>query len=345
VVSGPAENGRLRVGVVGAGSWGTTAAMVCAGVADAPAPVLWARSVDVVQEINTRHMNSKYLAGAVLPASIHATADIAELVEVSDLIVMAVPSQGFRSILEMVATAGGSTPRFALKPVVSLAKGLESATRARMSEVAAAVCPANPFAVLTGPNLAGEIIAGQPTASVVASGNEQVAVAVQSAFNAPRFRVYINDDVVGCEVAGVVKNVIALAVGVAEGFGLGHNSRATLITRGLAEMTRLGVALGGQPETFAGLAGMGDLIATCSSAQSRNNSVGRRLGLGEPLPAIVASMSMVAEGVKSAVSVLELARLNGVSMPIVEQVVNICENDASVTDVMMALLGRSVGSE
>jgi glycerol-3-phosphate dehydrogenase (NAD(P)+) len=179
----------------------------------------------------------------------------------------------------------------------------------------------------------------------VASTNEQVALAVQSAFNAPRFRVYVNDDVVGCEVAGVVKNVIALAVGVAEGFGLGHNSRATLITRGLAEMTRLGVALGGQSETFAGLAGMGDLIATCSSAQSRNNSVGRRLGRGESLAEIVASMSMVAEGVKSAVSVLELAQLNGVSMPIVEQVVNVCESNASVTDVMMALLGRSVGSE
>jgi glycerol-3-phosphate dehydrogenase (NAD(P)+) len=214
-----------------------------------------------------------------------------------------------------------------------------------MSEIAKAVCPTNPFAVLTGPNLAGEIIVGQPTASVVASTNEQVALAVQSAFNAPRFRVYVNDDVVGCEVAGVVKNVIALAVGVAEGFGLGHNSRATLITRGLAEMTRLGVALGGQSETFAGLAGMGDLIATCSSAQSRNNSVGRRLGRGESLAEIVASMSMVAEGVKSAVSVLELAQLNGVSMPIVEQVVNVCESNASVTDVMMALLGRSVGSE
>jgi glycerol-3-phosphate dehydrogenase (NAD(P)+) len=348
VVSGPASDGQakqgVRVGVIGAGSWGTTAAIVCTASQGACATTLWARSAATVDEINGSRTNARYLPGVNLPAAIRATTDISDLVAKSDILVMAVPSHGFREILSQVRDADKSDG-FYQKPIVSLAKGLEAGSWARMSEVAAQVCPHNQFAVLTGPNLAGEIAQGQPTASVVASTDVEVATRVQSAFNGPRFRVYLNDDVVGCEVAGVVKNVIALGVGIADGFGLGHNSRAALITRGLAEITRLGVALGGQPETFAGLAGMGDLIATCYSTQSRNNSVGRRLGMGESLQAIVSSMAMVAEGVKSAPSVLELARKHNVAMPIVEQVVNICENRASVPDVISALLSRSVGSE
>ena len=332
-----------RVGVVGAGSWGTTAAMVCSQVSGAPSPVIWARSVSTVQEINTEHTNSRYLPGVRLPEAVEATADMANVVPVSDLIVMAVPSRGFREILGVVRDAGLAVDT----PIVSLAKGLEAGTEFRMGQIAAEVCPLNPFAVLTGPNLAREIAEGQPTASVVASTDAEVAARVRAAFSAPMFRVYVNDDVVGCELAGVVKNVIALAVGMAEGYGLGHNSRAALITRGLAEMTRLGSALGGHAETFAGLAGMGDLIATCYSPQSRNNTVGRRLGAGEKIADITASMSMVAEGVTSAVSVLGLARKHHVDMPVVEQVVNICEHGDtySVPDAMLALLKRSAGSE
>ena len=346
MVAGPGQDvsrGRIRVGIVGAGSWGTTASMVCAASPNVASVVIWARSQDTVFEINSSHTNARYLPGVTIPVGVHATADIAGLVATSDIVVMAVPSHGFREILSGVAAAGLDPTT----PIVSLAKGLEAGTQMRMSEIAAEVCPGNPFAVLTGPNLAGEIAAGQPTASVVAARDADVAAKVRDAFSAPMFRVYVNDDVIGCELAGVVKNVIAVAVGMAEGFGLGHNSRAALITRGLAEMTRLGTSIGGHSETFAGLAGMGDLIATCYSSQSRNNSVGRRLGRGEKIADITSSMSMVAEGVKSAVSVLGLALANGVEMPVVQQVVNVCEHGEtfSVPDALTALLKRSVGSE
>ena len=346
MVAGPGQNashGRIRVGIVGAGSWGTTASIVCTGAQNVASVVIWARSVATVAEINSTHMNTRYLPGVHLPATLRATSDLADLVAMSDILVMAVPSRGFREILSGAVSAG-LAPSI---PVVSLAKGLEAGSQMRMSEIAAQVCPRNPFAVLTGPNLAREIAEGQPTASVVAARDAGVAALVRDAFNGPLFRVYVNDDVVGCELAGVVKNVIALAVGMADGYGLGHNSRAALITRGLAEMTRLGTALGGHAETFAGLAGMGDLIATCYSSQSRNNSVGRRLGEGEKIADITGSMSMVAEGVNSAVSVLGLARAQGVEMPVVEQVVNVCEHGDtfSVADAIAAVLKRSVGSE
>ena len=346
MVTGPdqdASRGTARVGIVGAGSWGTTASLVCAGVSNAAPPMIWARSSATVHEINESHTNARYLPDVTLPTTIRATTDIGDLVASCDILVMAVPSHGFREILQ-TAVGAGLKPH---TPVVSLAKGLEAGSQLRMSEIAAQVCTQNPFAVLTGPNLAREIADGQPTASVVAAQDVSVAAQIREAFNAPMFRVYVNDDVVGCEVAGVVKNVIALAVGMAEGFGLGHNSRAALITRGLAEMTRLGIALGGHAETFAGLAGMGDLIATCYSSQSRNNTVGRRLGRGEKIADITASMAMVAEGVNSAVSVLGLARAHGVDMPVVEQVVNICEHGDtfSVADAITAVLKRSVGSE
>jgi len=226
-------------------------------------------------------------------------------------------------------------------PVVSLTKGLERTTLKRMSEVTADVMPGHPVAVLTGPNLAKEILSGQPAASVVAIDDVTIGRELQRIFSRPSMRVYTNGDIVGCEVAGVVKNVIAIAAGMAEGMGFGDNTRATLITRGLAEMSRLGVAMGGQPVTFAGLAGMGDLIATCSSKQSRNNTVGLQLGAGKSIEDILAATNMVAEGVKSSPSVLDLARRYGVEMPITEQVVAVCHEHRPARDALAALMQRS----
>jgi glycerol-3-phosphate dehydrogenase (NAD(P)+) len=226
-------------------------------------------------------------------------------------------------------------------PVVSLAKGLERATLQRMSEVCAEEMPGHPEAVLTGPNLAMEIIAGQPAASVVAIDDDTIATELQRIFSRPTMRVYTNPDVVGCEVAGVVKNVIAIAAGMAEGMGFGDNTRATLITRGLAEMARLGTAMGGDPLTFPGLAGMGDLIATCSSKQSRNNSVGIALGQGRAIDEILSSTNMVAEGVKSSPSVLDLAHRYGVEMPITEQVVAVCHHGSTAREALAELMQRS----
>ena len=258
----------------------------------------------------------------------------------ADVLVMAVPSHGYRD----VATEAAPFLR-PWVPVVSLAKGLERSTRKRMSEVTQEEMPGHPVAVLTGPNLAKEILAGQPAASVVAVDDVTIGAELQRIFGRPSLRIYTNPDIVGCEVGGVVKNVIAIASGIAEGMGFGANTRATLITRGLAEMARLGVAMGAHPATFAGLAGMGDLIATCSSTQSRNHMVGFRLGQGETIESIVASTNMVAEGVKSSPSVLDLARAHGVDMPITEQVTAICHHGRSAPDVLSALMQRSSKSE
>jgi glycerol-3-phosphate dehydrogenase (NAD(P)+) len=230
-------------------------------------------------------------------------------------------------------------------PVVSLAKGIERSSLKRMSEVVSDEMPGHPVAVLTGPNLAKEIMAGQPAAAVVAIDDKVIADELQRIFSRPTLRVYTNPDIVGCEVAGVVKNVIAIASGMAAGMGFGDNTKATLITRGLAEMTRLGMAMGGEGLTFAGLAGMGDLIATCSSTQSRNNTVGVRLGQGESIEAILSSMTMVAEGVKSSPSVLDLARRHNVEMPIAEQVVAVCHQGRRADEAVAALMQRRRRSE
>lgn len=327
----------IRVAVIGAGSWGTTVAALAAG--NTPT-VLWARRPDLAEHLNEHHENPDYLAGFPLPGSLRATADLAEAVHDADVLVMAVPSHGYREVL-----AEAAEHLRAWVPVVSLAKGLERDTLQRMSEVTSAEAPGHPVAVLTGPNLAKEILAGQPAASVVAIDDEIIAAELQRIFTRPSLRVYTNPDVVGCEVGGVVKNVIAIAAGMAEGMGFGDNTRATLITRGLAEMTRLGLAMGGLPVTFAGLAGMGDLIATCSSKQSRNNTVGLLLGQGHSIDEILSSMNMVAEGVKSSPSVLDLARRHGVEMPITEQVVAVCHQGRSAGDALMALMQRGRKSE
>ena len=323
--------------VVGAGSWGTTvAALACVNTPT----LLWARRPELAEQINTARSNSDYLSAFELPQELRATSSLDEAVSTADVLVMAVPSHGFR---EVAAEAARYIRPWV--PVVSLSKGLERSTLKRMTEVAADEMPGHPVAVLTGPNLAKEVIAGQPAASVVAIDDDTIGGELQRIFSRPTMRIYTNPDVVGCEVAGVVKNVIAIASGMAEGMGFGDNTRATLITRGLAEITRLGVAMGGDPVTFAGLAGMGDLIATCSSRQSRNNSVGLALGQGRSIDEIVGSMNMVAEGVKSSPSVLDLARRYGVVMPITEQVVAVCHEGRTARDALLELMQRDRKSE
>ncbi|MFZ9380086.1 MAG: NAD(P)H-dependent glycerol-3-phosphate dehydrogenase [Ilumatobacteraceae bacterium] len=326
-----------QVCVVGAGSWGTTVASLVAHNAET---TLWARRDDLVDEINSRHTNSAYLPSATLPDTLRASSDLDALIAAADVVAMAVPSQGFRDVAARVANSIGATT-----PVVSLSKGLERSTLMRMSQVLEESMPGRPVAVLSGPNLAREILAGQPAASVIACADDAVATTLQQLFSRPTFRLYTNPDVVGCEIGGVVKNVIAIASGIAQGFGFGDNTKATLVTRGLAEMTRLGVAMGANPLTFAGLAGMGDIMATCASMQSRNTQVGVRLGKGESIADIVASMNMVAEGVKSSAVVVDLARKLGVEMPIAEQVARVCDGTQSAADALRALMSRSSRSE
>ena len=323
---------QMNMAVIGAGSWGTTVASLAA--ANTPT-TLWARRPEIVESINTHHINPDYIGGIGLSPNLRASMSLEDTVSSADIVVMAVPSQGFRHVLSEAS-------QFIRPwvPVVSLSKGLEAGSMLRMSQVANEVLPGHPVAVLTGPNLASEISVGQPAASVVAIDDAVIATALQELFSSPTFRVYTNPDVVGCEIAGVVKNVIAIASGIAMGMGFGDNTRATLITRGLAEMTRLAVALGGQLESLAGLAGMGDLIATCSSTSSRNTTVGMRLGQGEALEDIIASTSMVAEGVRSSRSVLELAHQHGIDMPITEQVVAVCHEGKNAADALVALMSR-----
>lgn len=328
---------QISVAVLGAGSWGTTVAHLAAH--NAPT-VLWARDPDIASAVNTTGTNPRYLPGFALHDSLRATADLAEAVGSADVVVMGVPSAAFRSTLQLVAPLVR-----AWVPVVSLTKGLEHPSGVRMTEIIDAELPGHPYGVLTGPNLAKEILAGEPTASVLAMSDDNVADALQEVFGGPMFRVFTNPDIVGCELGGALKNVMAIAAGIADGLGGGDNTRATIITRGLAEMTRLGVALGGQPLSFAGLAGMGDLIATCVSPQSRNRYVGEQLGRGLGLDDIAASMDQVAEGVKSAPMVLDLAGRHGVAMPIAEQVHAVCHLGRSVDEAYQALLHRRPGPE
>jgi glycerol-3-phosphate dehydrogenase (NAD(P)+) len=327
----------INVSVIGAGSWGTTVAALAS--VNTPT-ILWSRRAELAEQINTCHVNGDYLAAFPLPDELRATSSLEEAVTNADVLVMAVPSHGYRD----VAAAAAPYVRPWI-PIVTLAKGLERSSRKRMSEVTSDEMPGHPVAVLTGPNLAKEILGGQPAASVVAIDDDVIAAELQRIFSRPSLRIYTNPDVVGCEVCGVVKNVIAIASGMAEGMGFGDNTRATLITRGLAEMTRLGLAMGGDAMTFSGLAGIGDLIATCSSRQSRNNSVGLQLGQGKSIDDVLASTNMVAEGVKSSPSVLDLARRHGVEMPITEQVVGVCHQGRTAAEALGALMQRSRKSE
>ncbi len=329
-----------RVAVIGAGSWGTAVGAIAAVNADA---VLWARDLAVAAHIEDQHSNPDYLPDIDLPPSLHATSDLVEACTGADVVVMGVPSHGFRSVLEAAAPVIGPDV-----PILSLSKGVEQGSLLRMTEVVADVLVnhrADRIGVLTGPNLAREVALGQPTASVVAITDPTVATELQHLFMTSTFRVYTNPDVVGCESAGALKNVIALAAGIAHGLGYGDNTKAALITRGLAELARLGSTLGGDPMTFSGLAGMGDLVATCTSDKSRNRTVGVMLGQGRKLDDIVTEMKMVAEGVKSTAAVLELAARHGVEMPIAEQVGAVLYDDRTPAEIVPALMLREAKPE
>jgi glycerol-3-phosphate dehydrogenase (NAD(P)+) len=321
-----------RVAVIGAGSWGTAMATL---VGAAHPASLWARSPELAASMRERRENERYLPGINLPDGLEVTSSLSEALDGVAVVFMAVPSHGFRAVLTDVRPwAGGS------EAVVSLAKGVEIGTNLRMSQVVAEVLPGVPAGVLTGPNLAREVAEGHPAACVVAVPDEALARRVQELVHTRTFRTYMGTDVVGCEIAGATKNVMAIAAGISDGLGLGDNTRAVLITRGLAELGRLGVTLGGKVLTFGGLAGVGDLVATCASPQSRNRTVGFALGQGRSLDEVVGGMRMVAEGVKSAGPLVGLARQHGVEMPIAEQVAAIVGGRSSPAEALMNLMGR-----
>jgi glycerol-3-phosphate dehydrogenase (NAD(P)+) len=329
-----------RVAVLGGGAWGTAYGKV---VADAGNDVvIWARRAELAEGLTHRHENPDYLPGIVLPPRLRATTDQAEALDGVDVVVLAVPSQTLR---ENLARVHADIPRDAL--LVSLMKGVELGTTKRMSEVIREVAdvPEERVVVVTGPNLAKEIAAEQPTASVVACTDLDAAAAVQTLCHTWYFRPYTNSDVVGCELGGAVKNVIALAVGMAEGMGFGDNTKASLITRGLKEISNLGVALGADPTTFAGLAGLGDLVATCSSSLSRNHRFGSRLGRGDTVEEILAEPHLTAEGYKSCQSILALGHKHDVEMPITQNVVSVCHEGMRPVDMLQALMNRQTGSE
>ncbi len=322
----------MRVAVVGAGSWGT--AMAAMTALRAPT-TLWARRVALANEMQRRRRNPDYVPGLDLPTGLRATGSLEEAVAGAGLVVMAVPSHGFRDVLT------AAVPHLAPgTPVVSVTKGVEQAGLVRMTEIVAEEAPGRSCAVLTGPNFVDEVVAGHPTASVVASTDESLAAELQTLFTTETFRVYTNPDVVGCELGGALKNVMAIAAGIADGMGFGDNTRAALITRGLAELSRLGVELGGQPVTFSGLAGMGDLVATCTSTHSRNRWVGEQLSQGRSLESITAGTRMVAEGVRTSKAVVDLAARVGVEMPIAEQVVAVLYDGKQPADVVPSLMQR-----
>ena len=329
-----------RVAVFGAGSWGTAfAAVLCDAGTDV---VLWARRASVAADVTGRHENPEYLPGVVLPTQLQATADASVAAADADFVVLALPAQSLReNLARWVPVLPAETV------LVSLMKGVELATAKRMSEVIQEVAgvPDERVAVITGPNLAREIAARQPAASVVACRDERVAVQLQRACNAGYFRPYTNPDVIGCELGGAVKNVIALAVGIAIGLGFGDNSRASLITRGLAETARLGEALGADPLTFAGLAGLGDLVATCSSPLSRNRTFGENLGRGMTVAEVVAITKQTAEGVQSCHALRELARKQDVDVPIVDHVAAVVAGEMSVREMVSSLLARDPTAE
>lgn len=321
-----------HVVVVGAGSWGTT---IAALLGQRVPTTLWARRPEIVESVKARHENPDYLPGVALPENVRVTCSLSEAVDAADVVLMAVPSHGFRAVLEGMREGlrDGAV-------VVSLAKGIEMGTNLRMTEVIAEVLPGHPAGVLTGPNLAHEVAAGQPAATVVALPEEGQAELVQKLLHCNTFRVYTGTDVIGCEIAGASKNVMAIAAGISDGLGFGENTRAVLITRGLVEQARLGMALGGRALTFGGLGGVGDLVATCTSPQSRNRTVGYCLGKGEHLADVLSRMHMVAEGVRTAGPLVSLARSHDVEMPIAEQVAALVAGEKSPEEAVAELMER-----
>jgi glycerol-3-phosphate dehydrogenase (NAD(P)+) len=327
----------MRIAIVGAGSWGTTMGLVTA----TNGPVsLWARRPDLAEAINAGS-NPDYLDGIALPP-LKASSDLAETLAGAEAVFVAVPSHGLRAVMEEAAHLIDSAT-----PVLSLTKGLEQGSNLRMTEVLAEALPGHDrrrVGVLSGPNLAREIAQGEPAATVIALRDQDAAAELQAAVMTPLFRVYTNNDVIGSELAGAAKNVMAIAAGMVHGLGFGLNTMAAMVTRALAEVTRLGVAMGGSPLTFGGLAGVGDLMATCLSDLSRNHRVGVELGRGRPIDEIVADMRMVAEGVKTTGPVLELAGRHGVEMPIAAEVGRVLDG-GSPHESVVRLMGREARTE
>ncbi len=330
----------MRIAVIGAGSWGTGFATL---VGEANDVALWARRPELAGRLEKTRENEEYLPGHMLGPSVMVTADMAHALRGAELVAIAVPSHGVRAVVELTRGLIEATV-----PVLSLSKGLEVGTLARMTEVIGEVLQGHEpsrIGVLTGPNLVQELVAGQPAASVIAMTDSVCAGELQLALMGDVLRLYTNSDVIGSEVAGVVKNVIAIGAGIADGMGYGDNTKAALVTRGLAEMTRLGVAVGGDPSTFLGLAGVGDLLATCSSVTSRNRRVGVELGKGRRIADIVTESRMVAEGVRSAEALLAFARRAGVEVPIAEEVGAVLRGERRPGDLVLALMGRAAKPE
>ena len=328
-----------KVAVFGAGSWGTAFSIV---LADAGNEVtLWARREELAEAINESHENAEYHPGVTLPPTITATHDVEKAAYAADLVVLATPSQTLRANLTAWA------PSLPEVPIVSLMKGVELGTLERMSELIAHVTGAGParIAVVSGPNLSPEIARREPAAGVVACASEDVAKLVQARIHSPAFRPYTSTDVLGCELGGAYKNVVAIAVGMAAGLGFGDNSRASLITRGLAETARLATQLGANPITLMGLAGLGDLVATCSSPLSRNRTFGEKLGRGFSIEEIVSASHQVAEGAKSCRSLRELAARSGVDAPLAQYVDDVVSGTMTVAEVVDHMLERPTKAE
>lgn len=325
----------MRLAVIGAGSWGTAIARLASANASVG---LWTRRAELATAINTHRQNAEYLPGVRLSEWITATTDFTRAVNGAAAVLVAVPSHGYRDVLEK---ASGIIPTSI--PVISLAKGIEVSTGLRMSQVTLDVLDGHDpsrVGALSGPNLSEEIMQGQPAATVLSMADRTVCREIQSILGTPRFRVYTNPDLIGVEVAGATKNVIALAAGVSLGMGFGMNTMASLATRGLAEMTRLGVVLGGEALTFGGLAGVGDLMATCGSPSSRNHQVGHQLGQGRKIGEITTGMKTIAEAVRTTEAVLQLAARHGVEMPIAEAVGRILYQGETVQEAMKRLMDR-----
>lgn len=326
-----------RVAVLGGGSWGTTVASLAARNTET---MLWARDPAVCEEINRHHRNSAYLADIGLHPALTGQPDLAAAAQWADVVVMAVPSQGFRGVCAQVAEH--------LRPwvpVVSVVKGIEQGARARMTQIVGELLPGHPAGVLSGPNIAREVAAGYAAAATLAMPDQWTAETLQPVFHSHLFRVYTGTDVVGVEVAGALKNIFAIAVGFGDGLEAGVNTRAMVITRALRELARLGAAMGGQVETFYGLAGMGDLIATCTSPLSRNRMVGFELARGRTIGDILAGMNQVAEGVKTSAVVMELAAQYGVPMPIASEVDAVLHRGQPVQEAYRGLLRQAAGHE
>jgi len=327
-----------KVVVLGGGSWGTTVAAICAR----RGPTLqWVRSEETAEDINNNQRNSKYLGDEVaLPESLRATTDFSEAANCADVIVMGVPSHGFRAVLTELAKE--------LRPwvpVVSLVKGLEQGTNYRMSEIVNEVLPGHPAGILAGPNIAREVAEGYAAAAVLAMPDQHLAATLAQLFRTKRFRTYTTDDVVGVEMAGALKNVYAIAVGMGYSLGIGENTRAMVMARAVREMAKLGEAMGGHRDTFAGVAGIGDLIVTCTSKRSRNRHVGEQLGAGKSLDEIIASMNQVAEGVKAASVIMEFAEQYGISMPIAREVDAVVNHGSTVEQAYRGLMAEKPGHE